>query len=313
MNGLADLRMFSEIARSQSMASAANRLGMAPATISGRLKALEDHYGVALVRRTTRSLLLTEEGKLLLERSKPVLSGFADLERDMGGRRTAVSGGLVLSCAADISRVQLLSLVRAFARAHPHMQFSLRLDPPGSLHEIPFDAALRVGPVRDSNLTIRKLFSMETVTCAAPAYLAEHGVPVCPADLCRHECLRLDGSAFAGNDWAFQGDAGPVAVGGRFRASDPATLKNFAVQGLGILRTALADVEAELAAGVLVPVLGNFEPEPQTVCLLSDSRRRLPARTSEFIDFAQALVRAPSAGGRGAAPVRSANDICKIM
>lgn len=289
MNGLADLRMFSEIARSQSMASAANRLGMAPATISGRLKALEDHYGVALVRRTTRSLLLTEEGKLLLERARPVLSGFADLERDMGGRRTAVSGGLVLSCATDISRVQLLSLVRAFSRAHPHLQFSLRFDPPASLHEIPFDAALRVGPVRDSNLTIRKLFSMETVTCAAPAYLAEHGVPLRPSDLCRHECLRLDGSAFAGDDWAFQG--GALGVGGRFRASDPATLKNFAVQGLGILRMASADVQAELAAGVLVPVLDDFEPEPQTVCLLCESRRRLPARTSEFIDFAQAHVR----------------------
>ncbi|MGJ7037459.1 DNA-binding transcriptional LysR family regulator [Shinella sp. BE166] len=312
MNGLADLRMFSEIARSQSMASAANRLGMAPATISGRLKALEDHYGVALVRRTTRSLLLTEEGKLLLERARPVLSGFADLERDMGGRRTAVSGGLVLSCAADISRVQLLSLVRSFSRAHPDLHFSLRFDPPGSLHEIPFDAALRVGPVRDSNLTIRKLFSMETVTCAAPAYLAEHGVPARPADLCRHECLRLDGSGFAGNDWAFREGASAVSVGGRFRASDPATLKNFAVQGLGILRTALADVETELASGLLVPVLGAFEPEPQTVCLLSDSRRRLPARTSEFIDFAQAHVRAPF-GVRGNLATPSQGSICEIV
>ncbi|MDX3974044.1 LysR family transcriptional regulator [Shinella sp.] len=312
MNGLADLRMFSEIARSQSMVSAANRLGMAPATISGRLKALEDHYGVALVRRTTRSLLLTEEGKLLLERARPVLSGFADLERDMGGRRTAVSGGLVLSCAADISRVQLLSLVRSFACAHPNLHFSLRFDPPGSLHEIPFDAALRVGPVRDSNLTIRKLFSMETVTCAAPAYLTGHGIPIRPADLCRHECLRLDGSAFAGNDWGFREGEGTVSVDGRFRASDPATLKNFAVQGLGILRTALADVETELASGLLVSVLGAFEPEPQTVCLLSDSRRRLPARTSEFIDFAQAHVRAPL-GVRETVSMLLPGDACEIM
>ncbi len=287
MNCLADLRMFSEIARSQSMASAASRLGMAPATISGRLKALEDHYGMALVRRTTRSLLLTEEGRLLLERAEPVLSGFADLEREMGGRRNAVEGGLVLSCATDIGRSHVLSLVHAFARTHPHVKFSLRYDPPGSLHEIHFDAALRAGPVKDSGLTIRKLFAMETATVAAPAYLAERGAPVCPDSLGDHECLRLEGSMIGGDAWTFgQGNGRSVPVGGRFRASDPETLKAFALQGLGILRTARADVEAELSSGLLTPVLAPFEPAPARVCLISDTRRRLPARTAAFIDFA---------------------------
>jgi len=279
--------MFSEIARSQSMASAASRLGMAPATISGRLKALEDHYGMALVRRTTRSLLLTDEGRLLLERAEPVLSGFADLEREMGGRRKAVEGGLVLSCATDIGRSHVLPLVHAFARTHPHVKISLRYDPPGSLHEIHFDAALRAGALKDSGLTTRKLFVMQTVTAAAPAYLAERGAPASPKGLADHECLRLDGSTIGGDVWSFEdGASHSVAVGGRFRASDPEAIKTLALQGLGVFRTARADIELELRSRRLSPVLEAFEPAAAGVYLISDPRRRLPARTAAFIDFA---------------------------
>ena len=287
MNCLADLRMFSEIARSQSMASAANRLGMAPATISGRLKALEDHYGMALVRRTTRSLLLTEEGRLLLERAQPVLSGFADLEREMGGRRHAVAGGLVLSCATDIGRGHVLPLVNAFARTHPHVKISLRYDPPGSLNEIHFDAALRGGQVKDSGLTIRKLFTMETVTAAAPGYLTERGMPTSPEALENHDCLRLEGSMIGGDIWAFGGETQrSISVGGRFQTSDPETLKTLALQEFGILRAARADIEPELRSGRLVPILASYEPAAERVRLISDTRRRLPARTAAFIDFA---------------------------
>lgn len=301
MNCLADLRMFSEIARSQSMASAASRLGMAPATISGRLKALEDHYGMALVRRTTRSLFLTEEGRLLLERAEPVLLGFADLEREMGGRRRAVEGGLVLSCATDIGRSHVLPLVHAFARTHPHVKFSLRYDPPGSLNEIHFDAALRAGPVKDSGLTIRKLFMMETVTVAAPGYLAERGTPASPEALEDHDCLRLEGSMIGGDVWIFEGEAHrSIAVGGRFRASDPETLKTLALQGLGVLRAPRADIEPELRSGRLVPILTRFEPVAVHVSLISDTRRRLPARTAAFIDFSLQHF----AGEGGETPVR---------
>ncbi|WP_246733703.1 substrate binding domain-containing protein [Rhizobium sp. 57MFTsu3.2] len=287
MNCLADLRMFSEIARSQSMASAASRLGMAPATISGRLKALEDHYGVALVRRTTRSFLLTEEGKLLLERAQPVLSGFAELERDMGGRRNAIAGGLILSCATDIGRSHVLSLVQAFARAHPNVDFSVRFDPPAALHENHFDVALRAGSLKDSGLTVRKLFDMATVSAAAPSYLAERGCPGTPEALSAHECLRLEGSSIFGDVWTFDGGGvGHLPVDGRFRASDPETLKTFALQGLGIFRLARADIDPELRSGQLHAVLEAFEPAPMPVSLISDPRRRLPARTAAFIDFA---------------------------
>ena len=298
MNGLADLKMFSEIARSETMARAASRLGMAPATISGRLKALEDHYGMVLVRRTTRSFSLTEEGRLLLERAQPVLSGFADLEREMVGRRTVTEGDLVISCATDVGRHTVLTMVHAFATAHPKIRIDLRFDPPDSVREIHFDVALRAGQVRDSTLTIRKIFDLHTVAVASPAYLAGRGVPLAPADLTEHDCLRLAGSSHCGDVWAFGNVR--VAIGGRLVSSDPDSLKRLCLQGLGIWRAARADVEAEIAEGRLQLLFPALYSPGVPIFLLSGQRKRLPARTVALINFARQFFRnnAPSDPGQ---------------
>lgn len=299
MNGFADLRMFSEIARCDSMAIAAGRLGMAPATISGRLKALEDHYGVSLVRRTTRSLSLTDEGRLLLERAQPILWGFAELEREMGGRKADATGSLVLSSPVDFGRRHLLPLVQAFSRSHPQVLFSLQFDAASGESGHHFDVAFRTRPVRDSQLITRKLMELERVTCASPAYLAQHGCPATPADLAAHECLRLTDSACRGDDWTFrvEGRLESVVVRGRYGASDPDALTQLALQGQGVLRTFAADVADFIRAGALVQILSDFEPPPQAVCLLSESRQRLPLRTVQFIDFALDFFRRGEAAG----------------
>jgi DNA-binding transcriptional LysR family regulator len=296
MKGLADLRMFSEIARSESMATAASRLGLSPATISGRLKALEEHYGVTLVRRTTRALALTAEGRMLLERSRPLLDGYEDLEQAMGVCKRGAQGKLVISSPLDFGRRHVSGLVAAFSQTRPDIEFELRFETGEPAHDVRFDIGFRIGPMRSSSLITRKLIDIDIVTCAAPAYLARHGRPATPADLKQHDCLLRLLQSGRDDLWDYRagGQDQQVRVDGRHAASDLTTLVELALSGLGIVRAPRAEVGAMLAAGDLVAILEDHAPVPQPVHLVSERRRLLPSRTAAFIDYAVEHFRRPS-------------------
>jgi LysR family transcriptional activator of dmlA len=287
MSGLVDLRMFAEIARAESMSLAASRIGMSPATISGRLKALEEHYGVSLVRRTTRSLALTDEGRILLERGQSLLDGFEDLERTLRGRKRHVSGSLVISGPLDFGRRYIAPLAEAFAQHHPEVEFRFLFDLGEPAADTRFDVGIRIGALKDSGLVTRTLGRDRRVTCATPAYLAEHGAPEVPQDLAAHSCLILL-TGGPDNLWKYRGEEGEVAVRvtGRRSASDMGTLLDLALRGQGILRASEWELAEALAAGDLRPVLTEHEPEAEAIHLLSENRRLLPLRTARFIDFA---------------------------
>lgn len=291
-----DLRMFAEIARSHSMAVAGSRLGKSPATISGRLKALEEHYGVTLVRRTTRSLILTEEGRLMLERAEDLLSGFQALERDMRAFKRAAQGRLVISSPAHFGRRWIVPMAHDFAALHPDVDMHFDFDSGEAQRDARADVSIRIGALPPSTLTTRKLTDIGLVTCASPVYLKSRGVPEQPSELRSHDCLRLIGGVGCDDVWDFMGPAGPgsIRVNGRQSSSDPLTLVELALLGHGILRTQLWDVEDDLAAGKLVAVLTRFEPAALPVNLLSERRSLLPLKTIRFIDFAVDRFRRPA-------------------
>ena len=292
MDGLADLRMFSEIARSASMSNAADRLGMAPATISGRLKAMEEHFGVLLFRRTTRSLSLTDEGQILLDRALPVLESYSDLKRALCCRKRSESGTVVISSPADFERRCVVPLVAAFSQAFPDVGFQLQNDQDAS-HDGTVDVAFRIGSLKDSSMITRKLGEVGLVTCAAPAYLERHGIPSSPCELTKHRCLLQMGSISRQDGWTYRnrGRLEQVAVCGIHAARDTETLVDLAVRGHGILRVADFNVEHAIGAGKLISILSEFEPVPQGLHLLSERRRLLPLRTARFMDFAVAHFR----------------------
>jgi DNA-binding transcriptional LysR family regulator len=299
MNGLADLRMFSEIARSGNMSVAAGRLGMSPATISGRLKAMEEHYGVALVRRTTRSLSLTDDGRILLERARSVIDDFEDLERTMTGRKREPAGRLVVASPPDVLRRQVGSLVQAFSYAHPEIDFEFQFDGGAPSAESSIDVAFMLGPLKDSDLVARRLAELAFVTCASPAYLDRHGSPATPDALIGHHCLVRISAEGRDDRWLYQCRGGLRAypVQGRHASNDHDMLLDLALQGQGFLRAYRPDVEEALRSGALVPVLGEFEPPAAAFHLVSGNRRLLPSRAVRFIDFVVGHMRQAIAGG----------------
>lgn len=292
MYGITDLRMFAEIARSGSMGAAAGRLGMAPATISGRLKALEEHFGVTLIRRTTRALALTEEGHLLLGRAEALLSGFDAMERDLRCRKRQPEGGLVISAPPGFGRGHILPAAQRFAAAHPGvaLQFRFEATPgPADLRaDRRADVTFRIGALPQSRLTTRKLADIGFVTCAAPAYLAARGTPAQPSDLCGHDCLLLStdpGGPPGTLAFRSAGRRIDLPVAGRRTTSDLSVLVDLGRQGHGILQVHRWAVADQLAEGSLVPVLEDHAPAPEPLQLVSDGRRLLPMRTVRFIDF----------------------------
>lgn len=293
MCGLTDLRMFVEIERSNSMSVAAARLGMSPATISGRLKSLEEHFGVTLIRRTTRSLALTEEGRLLLHHATDLIAGFDALESELRGRKRSAEGALVISAPAEFGSRWIVMLAHRFAAANPDVELHIQLDAAGSAVAPRGDVAFRIGQLPPSIMTTRKLAETGYVTCAAPSYLAAHGTPMRPAELRDHDCLLLSGDFGPEGGWSYvqDGRRTTVPLAGRRTASDIDLLVELSRLGHGIVHVHRWTVADSLADGSLVPLLEPFEPGPEPVHLLSESRKLLPLRTIRFIDFVKGHFR----------------------
>jgi LysR family transcriptional activator of dmlA len=288
MNSIQDLRVFSEIVKSNSFSMAATKLGLSPATMSGRLKALEDHFGVALLKRTTRSLSLTEEGRYLFETSKAIIDDFEKLDKTMRARKGCAIGTVTIAAPADFGRKYLVPLTNEFGADHPEVGFRLIFGGDEvNLVEDECDMAIRFGTVPDSALTTRKLGANPIVTCASPSYLDRFGVPKAPGDLTNHNCLvYLDGK-LPNDRWSFatDGERNIVRVSGNRLVSDWTALIDLAQSGQGIIHASSWDVCHALEIGALVPVLLDFQEEPAIIHLLSEQRHRLPLRTVEFIDF----------------------------
>lgn len=314
MYGLTDLRMFAEIARANSMSIAAGRLGMSPATISGRLKSLEEHFGVMLIRRTTRSLALTDEGRLLLQHADDLLMGFHALERELRGRKCRAHGALMISAPPDFGRRLVIPLAHEFAAANPDVELHIQLEAAGAAMSTQADVAFRIGQLPSSTMTTRKLAEIGFVTCAAPSYLAARHAPGNPAALKEHDCLLLSSECGPDGGWTYmqEGRRTVVRVAGRRTASDIDVLVELARLGHGVMHVHRWNVAEELADGSLVPLLDAYEPPPEPLHLLSENRKLLPMRTIRFIDFVKDNFRRIEEGGRGGRDRLVEADACEV-
>jgi LysR family transcriptional activator of dmlA len=288
MNDIQDLRVFSEIVKSNSFSLAGEKLGLSPATMSGRLKALELHYGVTLLKRTTRSLRLTEEGSFLFDSAEGLIRAFEQLDRSMRGRKKAASGTLTVASPVEFGRRHVVALTDSFARQCPGVSFRLLFADAGINHVAQgCDVEIRFGTVADCALMTRKLGEDRAITCAAPAYLQRFGVPRVPAELAGHNCLLFCDDRQVEDRWDYLAGATPetVRVAGNRLVADRRALIDIALAGNGVIRTSAWSIADLLAEGALVPVLENFRPAPTAIHLLTGRRGLLPKRTNDFIDF----------------------------
>ena len=258
----AEMSAFVAVADSLSFARAAERMQRDATVVSRRVRALEARLGVRLLERTTRSVALTEAGRLYLDRARAVLHAIDEAERDATSLATgAPRGHLRLALPDAFGRMWLAPLLTEFLIAHPlitiEAEFSNRfVDLIGER----FDLAVRLGELADSRLVARRLCGRHRLLCASPAYLARQGTPKQPDELQRHACLIFSGLPNRLR-WDMHDAAGVlhrVPVSGPLVSDDAEILVDAACAGLGIMMATDWLVGRHLEAGTLVPVLARW-------------------------------------------------------
>ena len=290
---ISDLRAIETFTKAIELGSirrAAAAQGVSPQAASQALAALEERLGVRLLHRTTRSIALTSEGHQFLEAAQPAL---AALERAADRIRTAkdeIAGPLRIVAPKYSFLPVLWPLVDEFCRRHPQVQPDVKLDDRiGNWVQDRTDVGFRIGSPPEDGLSVRRLFAMQLIVCAAPAYIAAHGAPTSIEALASHRCsaFRHPGSGRV-VPWLFK-------VGGEVVARDifptlstnDAQLETEAVlsgQVIGMLSGLSA--AALIRAGRLVPLLVEHITDHMGVHVYYGSRTAQPSRVRAFIDLA---------------------------
>ncbi len=284
---LDNISLFLQIVEKGSLAAAGREAGLSSTTVSERLSALEAHFGVVLLNRTTRAISLTEEGRTLLEDGKKVLSEVEDLETRIRLGADTLSGPIRMSAPSDIGRTIISDEINRFLADHPAISIELQLSD-GFVDIVGqgFDIAVRFGSVTDSTLRIRSIAHKRRLVCAAPAYLEKHGTPKTPVDLKKHNCLLMRFGMHLDNVWRFGPGAMPqlVTVRGDRVANDGALVRQWCLAGYGIILKSELDVGRDIKAGNLVELLQKYTSPATPVQMLFPPGRAQPRRVRALAD-----------------------------
>jgi DNA-binding transcriptional LysR family regulator len=192
----AAMLVFAEVVATGSFTKAARRLGLSKASVSREVARLERRLGAQLLRRTTRSMSLTEVGETFYAGCQRVAEEAEQAERSVGELQAEPRGEIRLAASTSFGQIQIAPRLPAFLARYPKL--SLRVDLTDRLVDLvseKFDLAIRIsGRLTDATLVRRRLCPIRFVVCAAPGYLRRHGMPRGPADLERHTCLGVGAS-----------------------------------------------------------------------------------------------------------------------
>lgn len=284
-----DREVFFKVVEANGFGAAARRLETTPASVSRRVKALEQHLGVRLLQRTTRSLSLTEAGEQYFREGRRLWQQLDDLEQGLTASALEPEGALRIVAPMSFGQRRLARLVARFAALHRKLRISLILeDRETDLIDEAADLAIRIGYPTDSSMIARAVAPVPRHACASPEYLERRGYPRSPEDLLHHDCLHYN-LISEREEWTFVGDDGEqtLAIKGSFCSNNGDVLAEAAMQGLGIALLPDFIVEESLADGRLVKVLADHERAPLTLFAMYPSRQHVPAKTRSFLEYLQ--------------------------
>jgi DNA-binding transcriptional LysR family regulator len=282
------LRAFVATAETGSFTAAADRLGISNRLTSKYVAELEARLGARLLQRTTRKVGLTAAGENLQARAPALLDEVDDMLGEVSESTRGFTGVLRISAPVTFGEVYVQDMLTRFAAPHPQLTIDLRLnDAFVDLASEGIDLAFRVGVLPTSALRQRRLGQMETQMVASPDYLAQHGTPQVPQDLLHHNCI-VDTNRSLPTRWVFQraGRATTVDVPTRVMVNSARVARDQAVKGLGIAACPAFVLTDALAAGALVPILLDYQPDPLPVSAVYLEGRTLPRKVRALIDFA---------------------------
>lgn len=274
-----------------SLSKAARALGKSIAAISRAVSGLEAQLGVTLLRRTTRSLALTEAGERYVAMSRRILAELGEAETAARGALASPQGTLTVTAPVMFGARHVRPIVDAFLAAHAAVRARLLLlDRVINLVDEGVDVAVRIGNLPDSALIAISVGTLRRVIVASPAYLARAGKPRAPRDLAQHRTISFSGLT-AIHSWRF--GAGPSGGRAKVVTVSPILAVNTseaaigsALAGVGITSALSYQVADAIRAGELTPLLTTYEPEPIPVQLVYPAGSTATAKVRAFVELA---------------------------
>lgn len=299
MDRLAAMRAFVEIVDRGSLTAAAAALSRSQPAIVRTLAALEAHLGTRLLRRTTRRMSLTPEGRDYLERCRRILADVEEAERAVGQGEGEPRGELRITAPVQFGQMHVAPALSGFLRRYDQVRVDLMLfDRIVDLVEEGIDLALRIGHLGDSTMMAVRVGEVRRVVCASPALLAETGVPDHPQSLSELPCVRLENLSRAGA-WLFSDGARDIGikVDGNLGCNQIAVAASACVDGTGFGQFLSYQVQRLVDEQRVQLVLEDYETAPLPVSLVYPGGRLMSARLRALLSWLKESLRGSGAFG----------------
>jgi LysR family transcriptional regulator for bpeEF and oprC len=288
MDKLKALEAFVKVVDTGGITRAAEVLDMPKATVSTLIQDLEAQLGIRLLHRTTRKVTVTADGAAYYERCMRILEDLREADDSVSSRHGLPEGRLKVDMTTSMASLLMSDGIPDFLSRYPGISLELGCtDRPINMVSEGVDCVIRVGQINEPLLVARRIGSMSFVTCAAPGYLAKHGVPEHPRDLFQHRWINY----FAHGkpvSWDFsQGEEHyQLDLNGGLSVNDSNVYRDACLAGVGIGQLPSFAFMVHEPRGELVQVLSDWHTEALPVHVLYPSNRHLSTRVQAFVEWA---------------------------
>ncbi|MET0774209.1 MAG: LysR family transcriptional regulator [Pseudomonas mandelii] len=289
MNKLELLRTFVRVSEMSSFTLAGESLGLPRSTVSEHVQALETLLGTRLLQRTTRRVQATQDGLVLYERSKDLLSHMDDIEGLFRQDPASLVGRIRIDMPNFLARQVVMPQLPEFMARHPHLELEISTtDRRVDLLREGFDCVLRVGWQPDQSVVARRVCDFAMVNCASPAYLQRYGIPETLEDLAQHRMVHYVGVLGSRSDgflYEVEGKPRQLPMAGSVTVNSTDAYELACLGGFGLIQAPVKGMQSHLSSGDLVAVLPQFSAPSMEVSLLYARQRHLPLRVRAFMDW----------------------------
>jgi DNA-binding transcriptional LysR family regulator len=283
---LDNILVFVKVAQFESISRAGRSLGMPVSTVSRRLSVLESELGVSLLRRTTRRVTLTPQGKEYFHQCREPVTLLQEAERVLAHAQTAPEGLLRISVPVTLGQQPFLQFVSQFLKDYPQIRIDLFVTNQFlDLVAENIDIAIRIGNLKDSSIVATRIGTHLRYVVAAPEYLKGRQLPAEPADLAMLDCVMLNAKNNQA-DWSLVSGkrTGQVHVSGQISTRDDHSVRILVHAGHGIGFLPATYCSDALTEGRLVRLLPKWSSPQIPIFAVYPSRRFLPSRLSVFLE-----------------------------
>jgi DNA-binding transcriptional LysR family regulator len=289
---LIEIATFVKVVEAGGFSAASRKLGMSPSTVTTHIQDLEQQLGARLLNRTTRKISLTDVGKEYYDRCLQILADVDEATDVVQALQSTPRGTLRVNVSVVIPQL-VAPAITEFTSLYPDVRVSVIMtDRMVDMIEEGIEVAIRLLPIPDSSLIIRRIGSFRVQVWGSPAYFEVHGYPREPSDLAKHNCLRYSFSPW-GEDWKFDREDSEetIRISGNMESNSLETLKLAALHGQGLILTPGFAVADEVKRGQLIPVLTEFVRTEHAINAIYPHRLHLSAKVRAFLDLAAKYCR----------------------